>query len=124
MITILITLLAIILVLLIYAHKVDRSLLKTGKYVYKNSWLQLIITVENEKDRSNTSKAAKENDEVLIFIGSVDKMNERNPIPWKIRRRLVVDAIGQNIPEASTTTPIKVVPLKDLTDEKDNSHDW
>ena len=56
MITTLIILLAIILVLLIYAHKVDRSLLKTGKYVYKNRWLQLTITVENEKDRSNTSK--------------------------------------------------------------------
>lgn len=69
-------------------------------------------------------KAVKENDKVLIFIGSVDKMNERNPIPWKIRHRLVIEAIGQNIPEASTTIPIKVVPLKDLTDEKDNSHDW
>lgn len=56
MVTTLIILLAIILVLLIFAHKVDRSLLKTGKYVYKNSWLQLIITVENEKDRSNTSE--------------------------------------------------------------------
>lgn len=35
-------------------------------------------------------------------------MNERNPIPWKIRHRLVIDAIGQNIPEASTTTPINL----------------
>lgn len=56
MITTLIILLATILVLLIYAHKVDKSLIKTGKYVYKNSWLQLIITIEDEKDRSNTSK--------------------------------------------------------------------
>lgn len=52
MITTLIILLAIMLVFLIYAHKVDRSLLKTGKYVYKNRWLKLIITVENEKTPS------------------------------------------------------------------------
>lgn len=56
MIATLIILLALILVLLIYAHKVDKSLMKTGKYIYKNSWLQLIITVENEEDRSNTGE--------------------------------------------------------------------
>lgn len=68
-------------------------------------------------------KALNENDEVLIFIGSVDKMNKRNPIPWKIRRRLLVEAVGQNI-EMASTKPVKIVPLKDLTDEGDNSHDW
>lgn len=32
-------------------------------------------------------KASSENDEVLVFIGSVDKLNKRNPIPWTIRKK-------------------------------------
>lgn len=56
MIITLLIILVVALALLIWAHKVDRSLLKTGKYVYRSNWLQLIITVENEKSRSNTSE--------------------------------------------------------------------
>lgn len=58
MITTLIILLAILLVFLIYAHKIDRSLLETGKYVYESKWLKLIITIENEKSRRNTGKVS------------------------------------------------------------------
>lgn len=62
-------------------------------------------------------KASSENDEVLVFIGSVDKLNERNPIPWTIRKKLVETALKdiQNV---------TIVELPDLTDESDNSHDW
>lgn len=62
-------------------------------------------------------KASSENDEVLVFIGSVDKLNKRNPIPWTIRKKLVETALKdiQNV---------TIVELPDLTDGSDNSHDW
>lgn len=68
-------------------------------------------------------KAFKENDDVLIFIGSIDKINARNPIPWKIRKRLVLESLAEHFTE-SERERIKVVELRDLTDEKDNSHEW
>lgn len=67
--------------------------------------------------------ALYENDSVLIFIGSVDKINARNPIPWKIRRQLVDDALKERF----TPTELKKIhvhELRDLTDESDNSHEW
>lgn len=62
-------------------------------------------------------KASSENDGVLMFIGSIDKLNERNPIPWTIRKKLVETALKdiQNV---------TIVELPDLTDESDNNHDW
>lgn len=45
MITTLIILLVILALLLVWAHKVDKSLIKTGEYTYKNSWLTLKIKV-------------------------------------------------------------------------------
>lgn len=68
-------------------------------------------------------KAFKENDNVLIFIGSIDKINARNPIPWKIRKRLVIDSLADHFTEEERRR-IHVVELRDLTDEKDNSHEW
>lgn len=62
-------------------------------------------------------KACRENDNVIIFIGSINKMNVRNPIPWRIRLELVQEATKE-------FNNIRIVPLADLTDEKDNSHDW
>lgn len=68
-------------------------------------------------------KAFKENDQVLIFIGSVDKIDKRNPIPWKIRESLVQAALAERFTEEERGR-IKVVKLRDLTNEKDNSHEW
>lgn len=62
-------------------------------------------------------KASSENDEVLVLIGSIDKLNERNPIPWNIRKKLVETAL-KDIPK------VRIVELADLSDEGDNSHDW
>lgn len=66
-------------------------------------------------------KACKENDEVYVFIGSADKFNVRNPLPINLRLQLTNDAIAETIADASK---VRVIPLDDLTDESDNSHDW
>ena len=66
-------------------------------------------------------KASSENDEVLLFLGSIDKMNSRNPIPWRIRFQIINQALDEN--PLLKDKNIKI-PLSDLTDEKDNSHDW
>ena len=65
------------------------------------------------------SKAAKENDEVHVFIGSADKFNERNPIPINMRNDLAKHAIA----EAGIKNCF-IHWLDDLSDESDNSHDW
>lgn len=62
-------------------------------------------------------KASSENDEVLVIIGSVDKLNKRNPIPWDIRKKLVESAL-KDIPN------VNIVELADLSDESNNSHEW
>lgn len=68
-------------------------------------------------------KAITENEEVVILIGSADKLNQRNPIPYNIRKGLVYNALavafGTDIFEK-----VRVHGLDDLTDETDNSHDW
>lgn len=65
------------------------------------------------------NKAANENDEVHVFIGSADKFNKRNPIPIHMRHDLAMAAIYEaGIKNAS------VHWLDDLSDESDNSHDW
>ena len=38
-------------------------------------------------------KACDENEQVLVIIGSIDKLSKRNPIPWTIRKQLVEKAI-------------------------------
>ena len=81
-------------------------------------------------------KAYNENDEVYVFIGSADKFNQRNPLPISLRLQLTNDAIKETFKPhvqhmcddteevAGGHLKIHVVPLDDLTDESDNSHDW
>ena len=67
-------------------------------------------------------KAVEENDEVYVFIGSADKFNQRNPLPISLRMQLANEAIEETFGELYVK--VKVLPLDDLTDESDNSHDW
>ena len=67
-------------------------------------------------------KAVSENDEVVILIGSADKINQRNPIPYSIREELVTECLEKYIDAKDTF--LRVLKLDDLTDESDNSHDW
>lgn len=81
-------------------------------------------------------KAYNENDEVYVFIGSADKFNKRNPLPISLRVQLTNEALKEKLKSYShemcdgnieTINPldrIHVIPLDDLTDESDNSHDW
>lgn len=78
-------------------------------------------------------KAVNENDEVYIFIGSADKFNQRNPLPISLRLQLTEEAIDFEFGKPYTNSEgdikkikdrIHIVPLDDLTDESDNSHDW
>ena len=78
-------------------------------------------------------KAVEENDEVYVFIGSADKFNQRNPLPISLRLQLTQEAIdfefGDSYINLDGETKrdkdkIHIVPLDDLTDESDNSHDW
>lgn len=62
-------------------------------------------------------KASSENDEVLVLIGSANKLNERNPIPFNIRFDLAVEAL-------SHLNNIKIVGLDDLSSETENNHEW
>lgn len=67
-------------------------------------------------------QALAENEEVLLLVGSADKLNKRNPIPIALRLELAKMAIGEEFGQDSER--ITVTPLNDLTDESDNSHDW
>ena len=67
-------------------------------------------------------KAVSENEEVVIFIGSADKMNARNPIPYNLRKELVYKALSDTLKDGMDK--VRVVGLDDLTDETDNTHDW
>ncbi len=69
-------------------------------------------------------KAVAENDQVLVIIGSIDKLNARNPIPWTIRKEMVEEAIADTFLVQGNKEKITVVELPDLSDESDNSHDW
>ena len=68
-------------------------------------------------------KAVNENDRVYVFVGSADKFNKRNPIPISTRLDLVNTALNEKYTE-STRNRIKVIPLDDLDDESNNSHEW
>lgn len=65
-------------------------------------------------------KACAENEQVLVIIGSIDKLSKRNPIPWTIRKEMVEEAINERFDVHN----INVVELADLSDESDNNHDW
>ena len=80
-------------------------------------------------------KAKLENDQVYVFIGSADKFNKRNPIPISTRLELTKTSIAQefsginydnmkDIDDALDADHIYVVPLDDLDDESNNSHEW
>ena len=81
-------------------------------------------------------KAIEENDEVYVFIGSADKFNQRNPLPISLRLQLTNEAIKEAFPpkihqmcddeteSVGGYNKVNVIPLDDLTDESDNSHDW
>lgn len=65
-------------------------------------------------------KACHENDKVLILIGSSDKLNDRNPIPVHIRRKLVEQALKNH----DLLSKCQIELLDDLSHEGDNTHDW
>lgn len=83
-------------------------------------------------------KAMQENDETYVFIGSADKFNKRNPIPISTRMELtkegVVEMLKKEYKDFFTTAQsneeilayakIHIVPLDDLDDESNNSHEW
>ena len=65
-------------------------------------------------------KACSENDKVLLLVGSADKVNKRNPIPIKVRIKLLETALE----DEGLLSRCIIHPLNDLTDESDNSQDW
>ena len=67
-------------------------------------------------------QALNENENVLLLVGSADKLNKRNPIPIAMRLELANKAITEAFGDDAKRINIK--PLADLTDESDNSHDW
>lgn len=80
-------------------------------------------------------KSDSENDETYVFIGSADKFNKRNPIPISTRLELTkkaiietiveeTDMIEYNIDKMLSNLNIHVIPLDDLDDESNNSHEW
>lgn len=69
-------------------------------------------------------QALKDNDKVLIWIDSADKLNVRNPIPIKRRTELVHAALDEVFTDETDRKRIDVRAMPDLTDETDNSYDW
>ena len=62
-------------------------------------------------------KASNENDEVLVLIGSADKLNKRNPIPFDVRMTLAKEALKDY-------KNVNIVGLNDMSTEENNSHEW
>lgn len=69
-------------------------------------------------------QACDENDHVYVFVGSADKFNQRNPIPIDLRVEMAKEAIETVTVKYQPKMNVQVIPLDDLTDESDNSHDW
>ena len=67
-------------------------------------------------------QALNENEQVLLLVGSADKLNKRNPVPIALRLQLATEAIEEEFGEEAKR--VTITPLVDLTDESDNSHDW
>ena len=66
----------------------------------------------------------KTNSDLYIFVGSADKSGtKRNPLPIEYRLMLVEGALHEEY-SMQDLAHIHVVPLDDMTDEADNSHDW
>lgn len=55
-----------------------------------------------------------------MLVGSADKVNKRNPIPIKVRIKLLETALE----DEGLLSRCIIQPLNDLTDESDNSQDW
>lgn len=72
-------------------------------------------------------KALKENDKVLVLVGSADKCNARNPIPISLRMQMLEEALTDHFGEVFAnhkSERITVYGLDDLTSESDNNHEW
>jgi len=69
-------------------------------------------------------KSFHENDETLVFVGSADKINARNPIPISFRTDMVRKAIKAEMHAELSDINIRVLPLDDLDDESNNSLTW
>ena len=69
-------------------------------------------------------KSFHENDETLVFVGSADKINERNPIPISFRTEMVRKAIQAEMKADLANMNIRVLPLDDLDHESNNSLTW
>ena len=65
-------------------------------------------------------KACKENDKVILLVGSADKFNERNPIPLDFR----IEMLEKSLREYGLINKCVIHPFNDLTNESDNSLDW
>ena len=64
------------------------------------------------------------NSDLYIFVGSADKYGtERNPLPIDFRLMLINGSLHDSF-SLEELKHIHVVPLEDLTDETDNSHNW
>lgn len=62
--------------------------------------------------------------DLYIFVGSADKAGTtRNPLPIDFRLMLVEGSLREEF-SMEDMKHIHIVPLNDLTDEADNSHDW
>lgn len=66
----------------------------------------------------------KENADLYIFVGSADKVGtERNPLSISFRLMLIKGTLRENY-SSEELKHIHVIPLKDLSDETDNSYNW
>lgn len=62
--------------------------------------------------------------ELYIFVGSADKSGtKRNPLPIDFRLMLIEGALHEEF-SSFELQRVHIVPLNDLTDETDNSHNW
>ena len=67
---------------------------------------------------------SKYNGDLYIFVGSADKSGtKRNPLPIDYRIMLIEGALREEY-NMQDLAHIHVIPLDDMTDEADNSHEW
>lgn len=64
--------------------------------------------------------ACEQCDKVYLFVGSADKINERNPLPIHLRLQLIKEALE----ESKLSNKVIVTPLDDLSSEDNNSYEW
>ena len=65
--------------------------------------------------------ALKENDKVLVMIGSADKFGtERNPMPIDRRKQMVESAITEYFKNRNYLDSIKIITLSDWSSEENN----